>query len=95
MRNLLDALKVEVEQGRLVDRELWLATDNSTAASAYFKGTSSSRSLYEMVSELRELSLKGNFTIHVIQIGIDGLSCTPTHSAAPMHFSPIERYADS
>jgi hypothetical protein len=101
MRNLLDALKIEVEQARLVGRELWLATDNSTTASAFFKGTSSSRSLHEMVTELRELSLKGKFTLHIfhiagskmIQIGIDGLSRGELHADAlertPISAAPL------
>jgi hypothetical protein len=81
-RNLLDAVRVEAESGRLVGCELWLATDNSTAASAYYKGTTSSEKLQNMVTELRALTLKGNFVLNVfhiagtrmIQIGIDGLS---------------------
>jgi hypothetical protein len=81
-RNLLDAVRVESESGRLVGCELWLATDNSTAASAYYKGTTSSEKLQDMVTELRGLTLKGNFVLNIfhiagtrmIQIGIDGLS---------------------
>jgi hypothetical protein len=81
-RNLLDAVRVESESGRLVGCELWLATDNSTAASAYYKGTTSSEKLQNMVTELRGLTLKGNFVLNIfhiagtrmIQIGIDGLS---------------------
>jgi hypothetical protein len=90
MRNLLDALQLEVKLGRLVGRELWLATDNSTAASAYFKGASGSRALHEMVTELRELTLKGNFILHIfhiagtrmIQIGVDALSRGELHEGA-------------
>lgn len=90
MRNLLDALKLEVEMGRLVGRELWLATDNSTAALAYFNGSSNSRTLHEMVIELRELTLKGNFVLQIfhiagsrmIQIGVDALSRGELHVGA-------------
>jgi hypothetical protein len=82
MRNLLDALHLEVKWERLVGRELWLATNNLTSASAYFKGSSTSRTLHDMVTELRELTLKGNFVLQIfhiagtrmIQIGVDALS---------------------
>jgi hypothetical protein len=60
----------------------WLATDNSTAVAAYHKGTTSSEKLQDMVTELRNLTITGNFVLNVfhiagtrmIQIGIDGLS---------------------
>jgi hypothetical protein len=81
-RNLLDAIKVEAAAGRLAGRELWIATDNSTAASAYYKGSSTTEKLQDMVTELRLLTLTGNFVLNIfhiagtrmIQIGVDGLS---------------------
>jgi hypothetical protein len=81
-RNLVDAVKLEAESGRLVGCELWLATDNSTAVAAYHKGTTSSEKLQDMVTELRNLTITGNFVLNVfhiagtrmIQIGVDGLS---------------------
>lgn len=90
MRNLLDALHLEVKLGRLVGRELWLATDNSTAASAYFKGSSTSQTLHNMVTELRELTLSGKFVLQIfhiagtrmIQIGVDALSRGELHAGA-------------
>ena len=44
LRNLVDAIKEESVRGRLVGREIWLATDNTTAATAYYKGSSSATS---------------------------------------------------
>jgi hypothetical protein len=102
----LDAVKVESKMGRLAGRELWLATDNSTAAQAFSKGTSKSRNLHDMVTELKLLSLRGNFVLNIfhisgtrmIQIGVDALSRGELHvgalgcsSAAPLHLSPIRR----
>ena len=82
LRNLVDAIREEAERGRLVGREVWLATDNTTAATAYYKGSSTSEALHQMVTELRLLTLRGNFLLHLfhiagtrmIAIGVDGLS---------------------
>ena len=82
LRNLVDAIREESVRGRLVGREVWLATDNTTAATAFYKGSSSSEALHQMVTELRLLTLRGNFILHLfhiagtrmIEIGVDGLS---------------------
>lgn len=71
-----------MSRNRLRGREIWFATDNSTLERAYYKGYSSSPELYEMVEELRFLSLKGDFLLRIIhvagtrmiELGIDGLS---------------------
>jgi hypothetical protein len=89
-RNLLDAVRVESEQGRLAGRELWLATDNSTAAQAFAKGASKSRRLHKMVTELRMLTLRGNIVLNIfhisgtrmIQIEVDALSRGELHVGA-------------
>jgi hypothetical protein len=89
-RNLLDAVQVESDAGRLVGRELWLATDNSTAAFAFSKGASKSRKLHEMVTQLRLMALRGNFVLNIfhisgtrmIQIGVDALSRGELHVGA-------------
>jgi hypothetical protein len=82
LRNLVELIRGEVQRGRLAGREVWLATDNSTAANAYYRGTSTSKILHEMITELRLLTLEGNFILHIfhipgtrmIQSGIDALS---------------------
>ena len=82
LRNLVDSIREEAAVGRLVGREIWMATDNSTAANAFYKGTSSSKLLHEMITELRELTILGNFILRLYHIagtrmiasGIDGLS---------------------
>jgi hypothetical protein len=89
LRNLVDAGRVEAES-RLVGRELWLATDNATAASAYYRGAAGSPKLHELVTELRLLTLAGNFVLNVfhiagtrmIEIGVDGLSRGEKHIGA-------------
>jgi hypothetical protein len=90
LRNLVDAVRVEAESGRLAGRELWLATDNSTAAAAYHHGSAGSPKLHELATELRMLTLVGNFVLNIfhvagtrmIEIGVDGLSRGEKHIGA-------------
>lgn len=87
LRNLIDLLQLEAASGRLTGKEVWLATDNTTAAFAFHNGTSSSRMLHDMVVGLRMLTLRGNFLLHLyhiagtrmIESGIDGLSRGELH----------------
>ena len=82
MKAALDKMKQDVQSGRLQGREVWFVTDNSTLERAYYKGYSSSVELYEMVEELRALTLVGGFVLRIvhvagtrmIELGIDGLS---------------------
>ena len=82
LKNLLEGMREDGRRGRLVGKEVWLFTDNSTAETAFYKGTSSSPELHYMVVELRALSIECNFTLRIvhiagtrmIQIGVDGLS---------------------
>jgi len=82
LENLAQSLEVQNEKGSLKGSEVFLFTDNGTAESAYFKGTSSSKKLFQIVMRLRKMEfasgIKINF-IHVagsriIQQGTDGLS---------------------
>jgi hypothetical protein len=74
----------------LAGRELWLATDNSTAAFAFSKGASKSRKLHKMVTQLQLMALRGNFVLNIfhisgtrmIQIGVDALSRGELHVGA-------------
>ncbi len=82
LRNLVDAVALDYERGLLDGFELFLFTDNSVAEKAYYKGTSSSKKLFELVLKLRLIEMEGKMIIHVIHIsgkrmihcGIDGLS---------------------
>jgi hypothetical protein len=82
LRNLVEALEEASERGELVNCEVFMFTDNSTAESAYFKGTSSSEHLFDLVLRLRRIEMKGECVIHLIHIagtrmiwqGSDGLS---------------------
>ena len=80
--NLVDCLKRMEKEGSLAGTEAFIFTDNSTAESAFFKGTSSSPKLFELVLELRELEMRARCKVHIIHVagtrmidqGTDGLS---------------------
>jgi hypothetical protein len=80
--NLVDAVEKECKAGRLEDAELLLFTDNSTAKSAFYRGTSSSKLLFELVLRLRQIEMLYQLKVHLVHIpgtimiklGVDGLS---------------------
>jgi hypothetical protein len=82
LRNLVNTVKEEANEGHLRDGELWLFTDNSTAKSCLFRGGSSSKLLHELVLCLRKAEMKHGFALHVVHVartrmitqGTDGLS---------------------
>jgi hypothetical protein len=82
LRNLVEAIKHAFDKGWLDDRELLMFTDNSTAEAAYFKGTSSSELLFNLVLRLRKIEMSGRCTLHLVHVagtrmiwqGTDGLS---------------------
>ena len=77
-------LEALFEDGKLSQGiELFVFTDNSTAESAFYRSTSSSKELFELVLRIRKLELNGSLFLHVIWVagtrmiaqGTDGLSC--------------------
>ena len=80
--NLITAIEEAYREGLLDDAELFMFTDNSTAESAFYKGTSTSERLFGLVLRLRALQMTGDFVLHVIHCagtrmkaqGTDGLS---------------------
>jgi hypothetical protein len=82
-------------------------TDNSTAESAFFKGTSSSEKLFDLVLRLRKIEMEGDLFIHLVHVagtrmiwsGVDGLS-RGDHNAGVMagdsmlSFVPLSQSAD-
>jgi len=82
LKNIVDTLHNYACDGFLRDTEIWMFTDNLVAESAYFRGTSKSRQLFELVLQLRKLEMAAEcwiFVIHVartwmIAQGMDGLS---------------------
>ena len=82
LRNLVESVENLYFEGKLRDCELFLLTDNLVTYYAYYKETSTSRLLNELVLRLRKLQMKGDLILHVIHVagtrmiesGIDGLS---------------------
>jgi hypothetical protein len=78
----VEALEVEAMEFRLQGCEVFMFTDNSTAEAAFFRGTSSSERLFDLVLQLRKLELNHQCLIHVVHVagtrmigqGSDGLS---------------------
>lgn len=68
MFNLVEFTESEAERGRLRNCEYFLFTDNSTAESCYYRGTSSSRILHSLVLRLRLLEMKYGMLIHIIHV---------------------------
>jgi len=82
LENLAETLEKEAELRTLHGNEIFLLTDNSTSELAFYKGTSSSRKLFEIVVRLRQLEMHHRCKIHFIHVagtrmiaqGTDGLS---------------------
>jgi hypothetical protein len=82
LHNLVDALEDGVHSGELLDSEILLFTDNTTAEGCFSKGNSPSRLLFQLILRLRILEMAGRIKLHVIHVagsrmiaqGTDGLS---------------------
>lgn len=80
--NLIESVERWYDAGWLSKNELWLFTDNSTAENAFWKGTSKSRKLFELVLRIKKLEMRGDFVMHVVHVsglrmiqqGTDGIS---------------------
>ena len=80
--NFVIRLEKDASEGKLRGSEIFLFTDNSTTEAAFFNGTSSSKTLFELVLRLRKLELMQGVRIHLIHVagtrmieqGTDGIS---------------------
>jgi hypothetical protein len=80
--NLVQRVERAVDEGKLKDVELFLFTDNIVFEGTYYKGTSSSKKLFDLTLRLRKAQTLGKLILHVIHIagtrmkeaGIDGMS---------------------
>ena len=66
--NLVNTLEDLCEKGKLKDCELFLFADNLVAEYAYYKCSSSSRTLFELVLRTRKLQMAGELILHVAHI---------------------------
>jgi hypothetical protein len=82
LTNLVETLELEAMEGRLQGCEVFVFMDNSTVEAAFFKGTSSSPMLFDLVWRLRKLEVAQQCLLHVVHVagtcmigqGSDGLS---------------------
>ena len=82
LRNLVETVEEEASEGQLSNVELWLFTDNSTAESCYYKGSSTSPLLHELILRLRKVEIDIGFRLYMVHVagtrmiaqGTDGLS---------------------
>ncbi len=82
LQNLVDSLETMAVEEDIEGLEIFVFTDNSTAERAFFKGTSKSESLHDLVLRLRLLETAAGCKIHMVHVagtrmiaqGADGLS---------------------
>lgn len=82
LANLVYSLREAGEKGLLEGCEVFMFTDNTTAEQAFFRGTSKSRLLFDLILELRDIEMKVGARIHLVHVagtrmiyqGTDGLS---------------------
>ena len=82
LANLVQSLESYYTSGELRGIELFLFTDNGTAEAAFYKGSSSSVKLFDLVLRLRQLEVAASCSIHFVHVagtrmiaqGTDGLS---------------------
>mmetsp|Transcript_23389 Transcript_23389/g.35445 ORF Transcript_23389/g.35445 Transcript_23389/m.35445 type:complete len:141 (-) Transcript_23389:5022-5444(-) len=68
LSNLVSAVKNFVKKHVITNSEIFIFTDNTTAEQAFWKGTSCSRKLFELVLELRQLTMRSAITIHMVHV---------------------------
>jgi hypothetical protein len=82
--NLVETLELEAMERRLCGCEIYVFMDNLTAEVAFFKGTSSSILLFNLVLRLRKLEVDQQCLLQLVHVaggtrmigqGLDGLSC--------------------
>ena len=82
LANLVEALEDRLTSTDSSGTELYIFTDNSTAEAAFYKGTSSSKKLFQLVLRLKMLEVERRCIINIIHVagtrmiqqGTDGLS---------------------
>jgi hypothetical protein len=79
---LVESLREFLIEKQVRGAEIFLFTDNSVAEAAYWKGNSSSRKLFKLVLEMKQMEYDFELQLHVIHVsgkrmiaqGTDGLS---------------------
>jgi hypothetical protein len=82
LNNLVEALEGVVKQYDLDGSKIFISTDKTTAEAAFWKGSSRSKTLFELVLRLKVLEMEHDVMLHVVHVsgcrmiaqGTDGLS---------------------
>jgi hypothetical protein len=82
LSNLVTSVERLLGEGTLDGAEVFVFTDNFTAESAFYKGNTTSKALFELVLRLRTIEMQGVVQLRVIHVagtrmiwqGTDGLS---------------------
>ena len=82
LNNLVESLEDIVKEQNLGGVEIYVFTDNSTAEAAFYKGSSSVKTLFNLILRLKNLEVKAGVKIVMVHIagtrmieeGADGLS---------------------
>ena len=80
--NCVEAMEEEASKGNLTNTELFFFTDNTTVERSFYKGSSSSEKLLELIIRLRRLEMRHSLRLHISHVsgkrmiawGVDGLS---------------------
>ena len=99
LNNLVESLEKLCLEHQLGGSEIFIFTDNSTAESAYWKGTSTSKLLFELILRLKKLEMDYDLILHVIHVsgkrmiaqGTDGIS-RGDHSTGVMRGKPMASF---
>jgi hypothetical protein len=99
LNNLVEFAESKVLSKELEGCELFIFTDNTTTEVSFWKGSSKSRKLFDLVLGLRKLEMEHDMIIHVLHVsgkrmiaqGADGLS-RADHSGGVMQGKPMMDY---
>lgn len=68
LENLVLTLEQGVNEGTLLDSEVWIFTDNSTSEAVFWKGHSRSQLLNQLALRLRQIEMSGRVRIQMVHI---------------------------
>jgi hypothetical protein len=82
LNNLVETLERVVKEYELAGSKIFIFTDNTTAEAAFWKGTSRSKTLFELILCLKVLEMEHGLILHGLHVsgrcmiaqGTDGLS---------------------
>lgn len=68
LRNLCNALEGWVQEHNLAGSQLFIFTNNSTAEEAFWKITSKSRKLCDLILQMKWIAMNFNIDLHIIHL---------------------------